>query len=254
MNQNLSIKQYILKAIRIFRNSSLVLMGLMVLHFTGCKTVDEPVFGGTVTDVDGNVYHTVTIGKQTWMVENLKTTHYNDSTLIPLVTDSATWESLASPARCWYNNDSASYNETYGLLYNWFTVNTGKLAPKGWHVPGNDELLTLENNAAQYYYKTKSLAKNLAATSHWQSSGVTGAVGDRLSENNYSGFSAIPGGYRINYKHSFSKIDSVGAWWSSSQTDSVRLAWSLSIKNDQSTVDRAKHLKWRGYSVRCIKD
>ena len=99
--------------------------------------------GGTVTDIDGNVYHTVTIGTQTWMVENLKTTKYNDGTAIPLVTDSTAWLNLTTPGYCWYNNDAATYKNTYGALYNWFTVNTSKLAPSGWHVPTDAEWTTL---------------------------------------------------------------------------------------------------------------
>ncbi|HEY6913767.1 MAG TPA: fibrobacter succinogenes major paralogous domain-containing protein [Paludibacter sp.] len=243
-----------MKTIRNLRKLSLMFIGFGVIYLSSCKTVDEPIFGGTVTDIDGNVYHTVTVGPQTWLVENLKTTHFNDSAVIPLVTDSAEWGNMVTPARCWYNNDSANYNETYGQLYNWHTVNTGKLAPKGWHIPTNEEWVILENNVSKYYYKSASLAKILASNTLWEPSVSSGTVGNKLSENNYSGFSAIPGGYRINYKHSFGKIDSVGVWWSSSQTDSIRLAWTLSIKNDQSTVDRAKFLKWRGYSVRCIKD
>ena len=96
-----------------------------------------------VVDIDGNVYHTVTIGTQVWMVENLKTTKYNDGTAIPLVTDNTAWGALTTPGYCWYNNDSATYKNTYGALYNWYAVNTGKLAPTGWHVPTDSEWTVL---------------------------------------------------------------------------------------------------------------
>jgi len=71
----------------------------------------------TVTDKDGNVYTTVTIGTQEWMAENLKTTKYKDGTDIPLVKDASEWIVLSTPAYCWYNNDTA-YKNTYGALYN----------------------------------------------------------------------------------------------------------------------------------------
>src|SRR5665647_1584626 len=87
----------------------------------------------TVKDIDGNVYHTVKIGTQVWMVENLKTTKYNDGTSIPNIIDGTTWSNLTTPGFCFYNNDAANKN-IYGALYNWYTVNTGKLAPTGWHV------------------------------------------------------------------------------------------------------------------------
>lgn len=74
---------------------------------------------GPVTDIDGNVYYTVTIGSQVWMAENLKTTKHNDGTAIPLVTDPTQWGNLTTPGYCWNNNDETTYKNTYGALYNW---------------------------------------------------------------------------------------------------------------------------------------
>ena len=78
------------------------------------KIVHINVLGSitTVVDIDGNVYHTVTIGSQVWMVENLKTTKYNDGSAIPLVPDNSAWTALSSPGYCWYKNDASTYKNT----------------------------------------------------------------------------------------------------------------------------------------------
>jgi uncharacterized protein (TIGR02145 family) len=230
-----------------------VLSGAILLIITGCKKATEPVYGSTVTDIDGNVYQTVIIGTQTWMIENLKTTHYNDSTSIPLITDSITWINMITPGYCWYNNASASNKATYGALYNWYVVNTGKLAPKGWHVPTDNEWNTLENNVLQYYHSSGSLSKILASASHWRTSTSSGAVGNNLSTNNSSGFSAIPGGYRISKKYAFNKIDSVGAWWNSTSVSDTT-SQSIMLKNDLSTIERVNSKRQCGFSVRCLKN
>lgn len=91
-------------------------------------------FTAKVTDIDGNAYYTATIGTQEWLAENLKVTSYNDGTAIPLVTDNTAWSNLTTAGHCWYNNDPAS-KDSYGALYNRYTVNTGKLCASGWHVP-----------------------------------------------------------------------------------------------------------------------
>ena len=75
----------------------------------------------TIKDIDGNIYPIVTIGKQTWMAENLKTTKYNDGTNIPLVTDDKKMQEF-TPAYCWYNNDETANKSRYGALYNWYAV------------------------------------------------------------------------------------------------------------------------------------
>ena len=98
---------------------------------------------GTVTDVDENIYHIVSIGNQIWMVENLKTTKYNDGSTIPHVTDSTLWEQLTSPAYCWFDNHEMDNKDTYGALYNYYAVETEKLCPKGWHVQTDYEWLVL---------------------------------------------------------------------------------------------------------------
>ena len=112
-------------------------IGLFIILAVGCEKEDDSQ-NLTVTDVDGNVYHTLKIGSQVWMVENLKTTRYNDSTEITMIEDSTLWNHLTEPACCWMDND-LNNKEPYGGLYNWYAVNTGKLCPDGWHVPTNEE-------------------------------------------------------------------------------------------------------------------
>ena len=99
-----------------------VLVGVLPLLTNSCKKDDNnPTGGSTVTDIDGNVYHTVKIGTQIWMAENLKTTRYRDSTSIQNVTGNTAWNNLTSGAYCDYENDSSN-SETYGRLYNWYAV------------------------------------------------------------------------------------------------------------------------------------
>lgn len=238
-----------------FRNLNWVFVVLSVAFVTGCATttVNAPVYGGTVNDIDGNVYHTVKIGTQTWMIENLKTTHYNDKTAIPMVADSAAWKNLKTPGYCWYKNDSTANKQIYGALYNWYAVNTNKLAPSGWHIPSEADWMTLENNVTGYLYTSGSLAKILASTTYWVRSVATGAVGFDPLTNNSSGFAAVPGGLRENYVHSFSSKDSTGVLWSST-LESDTTALSFLMKSESSTVDRYNKHKWKGLSVRCIKD
>jgi len=197
----------------------------------------------TITDVDGNVYHTIEISTQTWTVENLKTTHYNDGAAIPLVTDSATWTNLTTGACCWYNNDSVTYKKIYGALYNWFAVNTGKLAPTGWHVSTFAEWNTLVK-----YFGNEVLASPAlkdTGTTYWNSPN-TGAT-------NKSGFSALPGGYRHD-KGYFNNIGNFGVWWSTPAIDASS-AYAPELSNDVNILYIACFsVKSCGYSIRLVRD
>jgi uncharacterized protein (TIGR02145 family) len=197
----------------------------------------------TVIDIDGNVYHTIKIGTQTWMVENLKTTKYNDGTLIPLVTKNNEWSYRTTPGYCWYNNDEATYKNTYGALYNWYTVSTGKLAPVGWHVPTYDEWITLIG-----YLGGPSVAGGKlkeAGLSHW-------APPNEAS--NESGFTGLPGGFRYKQDGTFGYLGYYGYWWSASiynSSDSwvCALIYNTALGGSLSGSNRDV-----GFSVRCIKD
>jgi uncharacterized protein (TIGR02145 family) len=243
----------LLRKINTYRKIFLSLITLIFLFNSGCITINPPVLGATVKDVDGNVYHTVIIGTQTWMIENLKTTHYNDNTAIPMITDSAAWRNMKTPGYCWYKNDSSTNKATFGALYNWYAVDSTLLAPVGWHIPTEGDWSTLENNVTVYLYASGSLAKILAGTTGWNKSPNMGAIGNNLVVNNTSKFDALPGGSRENYIHSFNSIDSTGVWWSSTlESDTTSLG--LVMKCENNSVDRYNKYKWNGLSVRCVKD
>lgn len=198
----------------------------------------------TVTDIDGNIYHTVTIGTQVWMVENLKTTRYNDGTVIPLVTDTTTWKNLTTPGYCWFNNDLTTYKNTYGAMYNWFAVNTGKLAPTGWHIPTDAEWTTLTAYLGGVSVAGGKLKE--AGTSHW-SSPNTGAT-------NESGFTGLPGGWRNLSPTLYYSIGYDATWWSSTAGSSANSAWCRDMTYSDGNLTSASYDVNYGFSVRCIKN
>ena len=59
------------------------------------------------------------------------------------MTGDAAWEELSTPALHWYNKDEQSFKNSYRALYNRYAVNSGKLAPMGWHVPSDSEWTVL---------------------------------------------------------------------------------------------------------------
>jgi len=220
--------------------------------YGGAYQITTIVATPTVTDADGNVYHTITIGTQVWMVENLKTTKYKDGTAIPLITGNTAWAALSTPAYCWYNNDATTYKNTYGALYNWYAVNTAKLAPTGWHVPTDAEWTTLANCVSVNLGTPGSVAKALAATTNWITDTSVGAIGNDLTKNNSSGFSALPGGGRTT-SGPFGLVGNGGYWWSSTESNSTYV-WLRGMAYDYSGVDQFDANKTSGFSVRCVRD
>jgi uncharacterized protein (TIGR02145 family) len=199
---------------------------------------------GTVTDIEGNVYQTIKIGTQWWMSENLKTTKYNDGTSIPLVEDYQIWSNIfnvPAPAYCWFNN-TVLYKDTYGALYNWHAVNTGILAPTGWHVPTDAEWTIL----------TTYLGGEDVAGGKMKEVGTTHWTIPNAGATNSCGFNALPAGWR-HTNGMFEEI-AIGTYFWATSPANAGDAWNRYLNYSSNNIIRADWFQSYGYSVRCIKD
>ena len=223
----------------LFRITGILLL-IILIH--SCEKEDNKI----IKDGDGNVYTSVTIGTQIWIVENLKTTKFNDGTAIPIITNNTAWATLTIPGYCWYNNDTTNKG-IYGALYNWDVVdlasNNGKnVCPIGWHVPSGTEWITLEDNLGGYTKASVKLRE--IGTIHWQS--------PNAGATNESGFTALPGGYRL-YDGRFLDIGLSGHWWSTTALNET-LAFDWILFYYDSDFNGTAYEKRNGYSIRCVKD
>jgi len=232
--------------------------------FNNCNetSVDSIIVGfkkkfvyGSLSDIEGNTYKTIKIGSQTWMAENLRTTKYNDGNSIELVSDNSNWANLGHGAYCWYNND-ISNKLPYGALYNWYTIQTGKISPVGWHIPTEAEWLTLvlfaDSNAMDKYPESQIAGDKLKATSGWYDECNRGS-------DEY-GFAGLGGGYRNGNSYETTEFlgifidkDLGGLWWSESVFPGAG-ARGFNIYACESDMVSNYHSFCYGLSIRCIKD
>jgi len=217
----------------------------------------------TVTDIDGNVYHTVTIGSQIWMIENLRTTHYRNGEVILNITIDSLWVDASIGAWCDYNNDTLN-DSKFGKLYNYFAIeDTRNLAPEGWHIPTATEWAILEDYLAIIDFKQNEIkpenkkreikrANLLAAPTDWAKSTESGAIGSHRTLKNSTGFNGLPGGCR-SANGTFKSITKSGYWWCVNTSDN-NMVFSRSLSYDTNVLGLNLGFKVRGLSVRCIKD
>ena len=205
--------------------------------------------GPNVTDIDGNVYASVSNCGQTWTQRNLNVSKYSDGTPIPQVTDPIVWQKLTTGAWCYYNNDPAS-EVVYGKLYNWYAVagiynsasNTNpalrkKLVPTGWHVPSDSEWTQLTDCLGG-----GEVAGGKMKKTDWG-----------VGATNSSGFTALPGGYRYS-NGTFYYGGAFGWWWSTTDFDDISSNWGRLLDSSSDDALRTACTKPYGISVRCIKD
>lgn len=203
----------------------------------------------TVTDVEGNVYKTVTIGSQVWMAENLKTTSYRDGSPIQYPgADTTKWVTDTDGSYAWYDDDKAKYRDTYGALYNWYAVvNPAGVCPSGWRVPDDDDWETLFDflgGTAVAGGKMKTTGTLEDGTGLWRS--------PNTAATNESGFSGLPAGYRGGGGW-YDYMGGSAGWWSRSDFQELG-ARSPTIDYGDARVFTGVSGYHIGFSVRCLKD
>ena len=224
-------------------------------------TDDNEFFCGvsTVRDYDENRYHTLALGTQCWMKENMRSTHYADGTLIPLGTNVSATTSI----RCYPNGNPINVAQ-YGYLYSWYAAMHGNppannqgICPDGWHVPSYDEWNVLFNyvrSKPPYYCNNQSdhFAKALAADYAWQSYDGFCSIGNGVSNNNATDFSMLPAG-EYNTFDSYEAFGIESAFLNSTLEGNNFLVISLS-KFDSYYVPTLTPIQYYMTSVRCLRD
>jgi uncharacterized protein (TIGR02145 family) len=227
-------------------------------------SVGEP---GTFTDPrDGRIYKTVKIGNQTWFAENLKANKLNDGTNIPNLIDFESWSFTTNPAYCVYKHDPAKYFDIFGHIYNWEAIETGKLAPKGWHVATKEDWKVLSD------YLEPTVASNKLRTKgseHWEGANTTAT--------NETGFSAYPcqfrvrsssnvGSYQYNNDKEHQFLDNFvsGHYWTATMGgenyDPPNSVWIVTLVNVEKGTNipfpfgKPQNTTKGAMAVRCVKD
>lgn len=197
---------------------------------------------GTITDIDGNIYHYVTIGSQTWMVENLKTSRYRNGDTINIVPENSKWANLTTGALAHSNNDIGNIN-VHGKLYNWYAVaDTRNICPVGWHIPSDIEwgdLLT-------------SLGGGSIAGGKLKQTGTTNWNDPNTGATNSSGFTGLASGTR-DYDGTFKEFKRSAYYWASSETSATNATGWYLFYNYNSVLN-GSYSKKDAFIVRCLKD
>jgi uncharacterized protein (TIGR02145 family) len=172
------------------------------------------------------------------MGKNLNSTHYINGTSIEPLPDSLTWFASTIGAYCVFNNASQP-QLNYGLLYNWYAAQNPYICPLGWHVPTDLEWSQLYDEIGGYYS-----GGDLRATEdiYWEQ--------PNSLATNKTGFTALPAGYRYpDYRGWGTILDC----WCRNEYNAYE-AWMRRLTNNLSYDYTVTVMKYKGSSIRCVKD
>ncbi len=212
---------------------------------------------GTVTDIDGNEYQTIKIGKQWWMTENLRVTHYRNADSIKHVPDDNEWTVLTEGGYSIYDHHGANII-TYGLMYNWFAASDNRnIAPEGWHVATDDDWKELELYVGMEQSEVdRNQWRGTNEGEKLKESGILHWVAPNANATNEFGFTAQPNGYRSNTTANFIGLAHQAYFWTSTKQDGATdgFAWARGLHRDHSEINRSYYSYNLGIGVRCVKD
>ncbi len=212
-------------------------------HWETATPDTTPATSFPVYDYDGNGYDTVVIGTQTWLASNLRTTHYSDGTAMPKVTDASAWAALTTGGYCWYNNDSATYFNNTGALYNWYIASSANVCPTGWHVPTDMEICALIN-----YYDGFVDCPTIEAFDQWGT--ISTSAGGNITSSpfllKYDGTRGPTGTFGLNGSQAF--------LYTQSAHSSTYGTYYLNQSSAYLNMGRQYGDKRQGRSIRCLKD
>jgi uncharacterized protein (TIGR02145 family) len=190
------------------------------------------VFYGNIT------YHSVLIGGQCWLKENLNigiqiTGIQNQDPTHPTI------------EKYCFNNDSTNCS-LYGGLYQWdeamrssVTPGAQGICPSSWHIPSDAEW-----NLLTAFLGGDSVAgTKMKSATGWYNNG---------NGTNISGFTGLPAGNRGN-DGSYNNLTQLAYFWTSSQADASS-AWNRKLNYDTAIVTKYNSFETNGLSVRCIRN
>lgn len=203
----------------------------------------KTLFAQQISDVDGNMYPTVTIGNQVWMGASLKTTRFSNGDTIP-TTVPPTLDVNGEPAPLyqWSYNGDDSLAEIYGRLYTWYVVGDSRnVCPNGWHVPSSAEFDTLE----------LFLGGSDIAGGKLKQTGYDHWLFPNTGATNETGFNGLPNGNR-NLLGYFNDMGIVSDVWSS--TEGVQGAWDFDLNYDNESTVSYDDPKGFAFAIRCLRN
>jgi len=217
--------------------------GSAIIDECGVCGGDGSSCSSTVCDIDGNCYETIQIGEQLWMAENLKVTKYRDGSYISSGHTDEEWGQLETGAYAAFDDDPANA-DIYGILYNWFAVDDMRgLCPDGWHIPSDSEWTILTDYLDGVHVaggKIKSTGTIEDGDGLWYD--------PNMGATNEVGFSALPGGYRMNGNGSFLDLGKFANFWSSTPF------WFKAATYLENGLQGGSYFPVFGFSIRCVAD